>query len=202
MRFDGWFFLQIRRFDCRFGRLTFTAGLALALAGALATGLAVALAGVFATGLAADLATGLAAGLAAALATGFADALSAGFTADLTTGLATGFADGLATTLAVDFTAGLAAALLAGLAGVLVLVADTGLAFVTGLGAFLAVALGATFVVLGAGFLDLRSAGMGTPRLQRNKKSAPKTQRDNRKGKGEPLNGKGSGRTFGVQSLR
>jgi L-fucose isomerase-like protein len=144
------------------------------------------------------LATGLAAGLAAALATGFADALAA----DLTTALAAGFADGLATALAVDFTAGLAAALLAGLAGVLVLVADTGLAFVTGLGAFLAAALGATFVVLGAGFLDLRSAGMGTPRLQRNKKSAPKTQRDNRKGKGKPLNGKGSGRTFGVQSLR
>jgi hypothetical protein len=140
------------------------------------------------------------------LATGFADALAAGFTADLTTGLATGlaagFADGLATALAVDFTAGLAAALLAVLTGVLVLVADTGLAFVTGVGAFLAAALGAAFVDLGAGFLDLRSAGMGTPRLQRNKKSAPKTQRDNRKGKGKPLNGKGSGRTFGVQSLR
>jgi hypothetical protein len=106
--------------------------------------------------------------------------------------LATGFAD--------DFATGLAAAL----AGVLDL--DTGLAFVTGLTAFLAatfdVALVATLADLGAGFLDLRSAGMETPRLQSNKKTAPKNWRNDKGDKGKPLNGKGSGRTFGVQSLR
>jgi predicted histidine transporter YuiF (NhaC family) len=79
----------------------------------------------------------------AGLATGLAAALTAG----LAEVFATGFAVGLVTALTVALTAGFAAALGA-----------TGLDFLaTGL----------------AGFLDLRSTGMKTPRHQRNKYTAP-----------------------------
>ena len=77
-------------------------------------------------------------------------------TAGLAEVFATGFAVGLVTALAVALTAGLAAALGAAGAG------------------FLLAGLATTFLATGlAGFLDLRSTGMKTPRLQRNEYTAP-----------------------------
>jgi hypothetical protein len=80
----------------------------------------------------------------------FVAGLAAGLTAALTAGLAAVFA----TDFAADFVTAFAGALAAGLAAALGAAAG-----------FLATGL--------AGFLDLRSTGMETPRLQRNEYTAP-----------------------------